>query len=209
MKNDAYGFASEVDLLIEALSNEEYHRKIGRSKKIREELYPLSRLGLYFKQPGLIVEVEGFEDSGRPDGHIRITGFIEREFEVQITFADYGHNDALRAEMLVSQGFTPGSGDIRREKPSGKIVATMAAVDSDEHIFRIAAAVRERLTDKASRLYAPGTVLLIALDEVKLSGRGNWHLLFSKLDHDGGLASSSFAEVYLYNCATNELHKAS
>jgi hypothetical protein len=208
MKSDAYGFASEVDLLIEAKSNEQYHCRIGHSKKLREELHPLSRLGLHFKQPGLIVEVEGFEDSGRPDGNIRITGFIEREFEVQITFADYGYNDKLRDELFVSQGFTPEAGDIQREKPSKKIVATMAAVDCDEHIGRIAAAVRERFTDKTSKPYARGTVLLIAFDEIKLFGRINWHLLFSKLDQNGGFAGSSFDEVYLFNCATNELYKA-
>lgn len=213
MKSGAYGFASEVDLLIEALSNVEFHRRIGCSKKLREELHPLSRLGLHFKQPGLNVEVEGFEDRDcpndySPDGYIRITGFIEREFEVQITFADYKGNDALRAEMLASEGFAPGAGDIRRDKRSKKIVATMAAVDCDEHIGRIATAVKERFTDKASKPYAHGTVLLIAFDEIKLSGRSNWRLLFSQLDQDGGLAGSSFAKVYLFNCATNELRKA-
>lgn len=208
MKGSAYEFATEVDRLIEALSNEEFHCRIGRSKKLREELHPLSRLGLHFKQPGLNVEIEGFEDSGRPDGYIRITGFKEREFDVQMTFAGYGHKEALRAELLVAQGFTPGSGDIHREKPNGKIVATVAARDHDEHIGRIAVAVSERFADKASKRYAPDTVLLIAFNEIKLCGRASWNLLSAKLEQVGGLAASAFAEVYLFNCDTNELYKA-
>ncbi|MGZ8251050.1 MAG: hypothetical protein ACXW1P_01785 [Methylophilaceae bacterium] len=207
MEKDAYGFASEVDLMLTELSNEDYLRKFGRSKKLREELYPLSRLGLHFKLPGLSVEVKAFEDSGRADGYIRINGFIKREFEVQITLAGFGSKDALRAELLAAQGFSPLAGDIQR-LPNGEIIATMAAVDYDEYINRIATAIKERFADKAAKFYASGTVLLISFEEVNLSGRNNWELLFKELDKEGGLSDSSFAEVYLFNGATNELRKA-
>lgn len=207
MKDSAYEFACAVDRQIEALSNDEYHRRTGRSKILREELFPLSRLALHLKQPGLEVEVEGFEDCGRADGFIRITGFREQEFEVQITYADYGREDALRAELLVSQEFAPGAGDIRRDKKSGHIVATMEAVDYEEHVGRIAAAVMARFRDKVSKPYAPSTALLIAFDEVKLYGRAYWAQLFTAVDGVGGMGGSPFATVYLFNCATNELHK--
>jgi hypothetical protein len=120
MMTSAYEFALKVDRQIEALSNEDYHRRVGRSKKLREELYPLSRLALHFKRPGLEVEVQGFVDCGRPDGYMRITGFLNREFEVQITYAAYGCKDALRAQLLVSEGFVTdrpkGAGD---DRPNG------------------------------------------------------------------------------------------
>lgn len=211
MKTSAYKFAFDVDRQIEALSNEAYHThhdRVGRSKKLREELYPLSRLALHFKKPGLEVEVQGFEDCGRPDGYIRITGFLNREFEVQITYTAYGCKDALRAQLIVSEGFTPGAGEIQRDKKSNRIIATMGSVAHDEHIVRIASGILERFHDKARKSYVPGTVLLIAFEEVKLYGRTNWDQLFSAVDGEGGMSGSPFAEVYLFNGSTNELRRA-
>lgn len=208
MKNSAYAFAAEVDRLIDDLKNEEFHCKIGRSKQLREELLPLSRLALFLKLPGLEVEVEAFENSGRPDGHIRITGFRQREFEVQITFAGYEGDDALRAELLVSQGFAPGAGDIQRDKKGRNIVASMAAVDHDEHIGRMSAAVMNQFRKKALKPYAQGTVLLVAFEEIKLYGGSAWSNLFSAIAEAGGMAGSQFGEIYLFNGATNEIQRA-
>lgn len=208
MKSSAYEFSSRVDHQIEALSTEDYHRRIGRSKRLREELYPLSRLALHLKQPGTTVEVEAFEDSGRADGCIRITGFFDSQFEVQVTYAGYGGKDALRDKLLVSEGVSPCAGEIEREKGSGRIVATMGVVDCDEHVTRIASAVLERFYAKVRKSYAPGTVLLIAFDEVKLKSRTNWDQLFSAVDGQGGMSDSPFAQVYLFNGSTNELRRA-
>lgn len=208
MKEQAYEFALQVDRQIEALSDDDYHLRVGRSKILQEELYPLSRLALYFKQPGIEVEVEGFENSGRADGHIVITGFRERDFEVQLTYADYGRNEKLRAELLVTQGFAPGAGPIQRERRNGPIVATIEAVDVGEHIDRIASAAIGRFRDKASKPYAHRTVLLIAFDDVKLYGRYNWEQLLIKLEGKIITSGTPFAEIYLFNGETNELRRA-
>jgi hypothetical protein len=106
MKDTAYSFAREVDQQIEALAPDDYHRKFGRSKQLQEELYPISRLALQLKQPGLEVEVEAFEDDGPVDGYIRISGFREREFDVEVTCV-YDYNESLRRELLVSEGSAP------------------------------------------------------------------------------------------------------
>ena len=208
VKTGAYEFAAKVDHAIETLSDEDYHRRIGSSKVLREELYPLSRLALHLKQPGLEVEVEAFGDSGRPDGHIRVTGFRERDFEVQVTYAGYAHEDALRAELLATEGFSPGAGEIRKERASGKIVAIQGGVDLDEHVARIATTVRSRFDNKVAKPYARGTVLLIAFEDLKLYGRESWSQLFSALDGKFDLSGSPFASVYLFNGSTNELHRA-
>jgi hypothetical protein len=208
MKGKAYEFALMVDRQIEALSDDDYHRRVGRSKVLQEELYPLSCLGLHFKQPGIEVEVEGFEDSGRADGQIIITGFRERAFEVQLTYAGYARDEALRAELIVSQGFVPGAGPIRKSRRYGPIVATMQAVDLGEHIDRIASAVMERFHDKASKPYARGTVLLIAFDDVNICGRWNWEQLLLKLEGEIVTSGTPFAEIYLFNGERNELRRA-
>ena len=194
--------------MIAELTGEAFHRRIGRAKTLREELYPLSRLALFLKLPGLHVEVEAFEDSGRADGHIQITGFREEEFEVQLTYAGYESADALRSELLVTQGYAPGAGAISRGKRRAPIVTTIAAVDHDEHINRISAAVVEKFLKKATKLYASGTVLLVAFEEVKLFGRPAWSALFSAIERSGGMIESQFSKVYLFNGATNELHRA-
>lgn len=208
MKNDAYTFAAEVDRLIINLTNEEFHCRIGRSKTLREEVYPLSRLALFLKRPGLNVEVEAYENSLRADGHIQVTGFYEQEIEVQITFAGYGYDDALRSQLLVSDGFAPCAGEIRREKKGTKIIATVAAVDHDEHINRISAAVLEVFRKKVLKPYAAGTWLLIVFEERQLSGRSAWNALFNSISEAGGLTASQFSSIYLFNGATNEIHKA-
>ena len=51
-----------------ALSKEAYHLRTGRSKRLQEELYPLSRFALKLVYPGMSVQVEAFENDGPMDG---------------------------------------------------------------------------------------------------------------------------------------------
>ncbi len=210
MKAQAYEFATMIDNEIAALSDKDFHHRTGRSKVLQEELYPLSRLGLHFKQPGLKVEVEKsdeFESAVSPDGKIKVSGWRNLDFEVQITYAGYERDDKLRAKLLASEGFAPGAGPIQQRGRNGLIIATMEAVDVGEHIDRIASAVKERFDDKASKPYAQGTILLIAFDEVKLYGR-NWEQLLLKLEKKIFTFETPFTKVYLFNGETNELRRA-
>lgn len=205
---EAYEFASRVDTEIHALSEKEFNLRTGRAKKLREELYPLSRLALHFKRPGLAVKVQAFDDCGPRDGHISISGFWEREFEVEITNASYGYEDSLRAELLVIEGLCPGAGMICRDKVTGKIVAEMAGCDIDEPISRIASAAVERFRDKAMKQYSPETILLIAFEEAGFCGCIMWHRMLRKIEELGGMRESTFSAVYLFNGRTNEIHRA-
>ena len=205
MRAKAYEFAEEVDRQIELLTRKEYLQKVGRGKILREELFPLSRLGLHLKRPGNEVLVEAFEDDGPSDGHIHISGFEERDFEIQITFADYNYAAALRDELLFDQGMVPGTGEIYRDKYSGKIVAKMASVDFDEHVRRISNAIIERITEKTLKFYSKSTVLLIAFEEYGIGGRYWWGKLFETLDADDEV-NQKFRHIYLFNCWTNETH---
>ena len=208
MKISAYCFANEIDRQIEALSSIDYGQRIGRSKVLQEELLPISRLALHLKQPGLEVEVEAFEDNGEADGHIQITGFREQEFNVQVT-CDFTYEESLRNELLVSKGYAPGAGNIHRDKKSKDILTTMVAIDTDEHIGRISESVMKLFQKKVAKPYSKGTVLVIAFDAIKLCGSFNWCHLFASLKQAGGLSRSDFIiAVYLFNSATNELHRA-
>jgi len=205
-KDDAYSFASRVDQQIEALDSTTYLRGRDRAKRLQEELYPISRLALQLKQPGLEVEVEAFEDDGPADGHIRVSGFWQAEFDVQVT-CDYDYAESLRRELLASVGAAPGAGEIFRDKKTGTIRATGAAVDSDEHIGRIAKSVAALFKRKAAMAYGPNTILIIAFDEVKLRGLHHWHLLLLALTQQEGMRGAGFSRVYLFNDATNELQQ--
>ena len=210
MKASAYEFSCIVDSQLQALPEKEYLLRAGhasRAKKLREELYPLSRLALHFKRPGTEVEVEAFEDCRRGDGHISITGYFEREFAVEITFAGYGPEDALRTQLLVSQGYCPGAGSIRRDK-SRKIVANQGGRDVGEHIGRVAKAVLEGFLGKVTKKYQLDTILLVAFEEPGLDGCKNWHQLLTAIDEIGGMATGIFGAVYLFNGWTNELFRA-
>jgi hypothetical protein len=174
---------------------------------LQEELYPISRLALRLKQPGLEVEVEALEDDGPADGRIRISGFWEGEFDVQVT-CDYSYAESMRMELLLSEGAVPGAGEIFRDKKSGKIIAKSAAVDYDKYIERIAKAVMDRFRKRSALAYKSNTILIIAFAEVKLRGLYNWNRLFLALKQEGGLSGSSFVAVYLFNGSTNETQEA-
>ncbi len=207
MKTTAYLFASEVDRQIEALSKVDYLRRRNRGKVLQEELLPISRLALHLKQPGLEVEVETFENDGEADGHIRVTGFREQEFNVQVTCA-FTHEESMRRELLIAKGTAPGVGKIDRDKKTKQIVTTMAGTDDDELISSISQSVVELYRKKVSKTYSKDTVLIIAFDSFKLYGQSYWNRLFASLEKEGGLSGSKFMAIYLFNSATNELYKA-
>ena len=125
---------------------------------LREELYPISRLALHLKQPGLKVDVEAFEDDGPADGHIRESGFRDVDFDVQVT-SDYSYDESLRDELLASEGFSWGAGDISRDRSSGKIDASPGAVDHDEQFKRISESVVRLFQKKTAISYGSNTVL--------------------------------------------------
>lgn len=204
MKNNAYSFAAKVDQEIEGLSDDAYHRRVGRAKKLREELYPISRLGLYFKQPGLAVQVDAFENNDAADGRISISGFWECEFDVQVT-CDYGHEESLRDELLSLNGAAPCAGKIFRDRKTKIISASLEAVDCDQYLEKTADAVEALFRKKASLAYAKDTVLIIAFDEVKLRGRYSWSQLFRILDEKKCFNKCNFLNIYLLNCATNQI----
>lgn len=207
MKFDAFMFAREVDRQIEELSSDAYFRRIGRSKKLQEELLPISRLALQLKQPGLEVEVEAFENDGEADGHIRVTGFREQDFNVQVT-CDVTYEESMRNELMASKGFAPGAGDIYRDKKSKEIITAMAATDIDEHIGRVSRSVMELFNKKMVKPYSKNTALIISFDAIKLQGSFNWCRLFTFLEQAGGLSGSDFIAVFLFNRASNELQRA-
>lgn len=208
MKSPAYEFAKAIESRIEALTLEQYHKRPRIAKRLIEELYPLSRLALALQQPGLIVEVEALENSGRADGNIWVSGFLNRAFEVQVTFAGYERSDALRTRLLVDQGFAPGAGPIERDKRAGQIVATMEAEDFYAPVKRLGESICERSKAKAAKPYVPGTVLLIAFEDIRIRGRGWWDLLYSAIDGAGGVKGGAFAQIYLFNACSNELRQA-
>ncbi len=207
MRDTAFSFAAEVERQIHALSAEEFHLRQGKSKVLLEEWYPISRLALHLKQPGLEVHVEAFGDSGVADGRIEERGFRERTFDVQATYVE-DYEGALRRELMHRQGFSPGAGPIKRLKPSGSIVAEMAAVDFDHNLKQAAAGIAEQFNKKASKSYPENTALLISFDDMTLIGFRMWRQLLTVTQERATLTGSKFNAVYIINCATNELIKA-
>jgi hypothetical protein len=207
MKGTAYSFAQQVDREIEALPENDYLRRKGRGKRLREELYPLSRLALQLKQPGIEIEVEAFEDDGPVDGHIRESGFREQEFNIEVT-SDYSYDESLRDELLVTEGFSWGAGEIYRDRSSRKVIASPGVVDHDAQFNNIAKAVVRLFRNKTSKSYPPNTILIISFDEISLQGYYGWNQLLSRVASEGGLLGSTFDSIYLFNIATNEFHRA-
>lgn len=207
MRDTAQLFFAAVEQQIHALSTEEFHRRRGHAKVLLEEWYPISRLALHLKQPGLEVQVEAFGDSGVADGRIEELGFRERSFDIQVTYVE-DYEGSLRRELMYRQGYTPGAGPIQRNKTTGTIDATIAAVDFDHNLKQAAAGIAERFSKKVAKSYPENTVLLVAFDDMTLRGFSMWQTLLKLTQEIVSLNSGNFQEVYVFNCATNELVKA-
>lgn len=204
---DAFSYAAEIDRKLEALTKDNYLMRKGAAKRLFEEQYPLSRLAVLLKLPGLEVDVEAPVDYGRADGHISIIGFKEETFEVQITFAGYDGDEALRSELLVANGCCPGTGPIRRDKKTKSIIAEGKCQDFDEPIFRLADSILNRFQKKAAHNppYPPSTYLIVAFYDLALGGRGFWTRLYQAIEQKGGILGQVFRRVYLFNCGTGEI----
>lgn len=143
----AYSFARTADERLEEMTNSEFFERKNPHKKVIEEVYPLSRLALWFQKDGQEVEVEAFEDSLPRDGHIWVTGrggLDSFDFDVEIVVAGYSESEGLRDKALAKYGTVPLAGPIRRE--GGEYISEMQAEDlySIEPYKQLAASILER-----------------------------------------------------------------
>jgi hypothetical protein len=204
VRGAAFWFASEVERRIEALSDDEYRLRRGEAKDLLEEWYPISRLALHLKMPGLGVDVEAFGDSRRTDGRIIESGFRDRSLDIEVTYVD-DYEGAMRRELLCKDGVVFGAGPISRDKRTGEINSTCSAVDFDYDVKKVANGIAQRIAAKAAKNYPPATVLLVAFEDMKISGRWWWEKLLTHLDALGPPRSGAFSSIYILNCATNEI----
>jgi len=206
MRMRAIDFAEWVEKEIQSLSAEDFHLRTRKSKRLREELYPISRLALLLKQPGLEVLVEAHGPDGRVDARIYETGFRNRSFSVEATYA-YDHEQSLRDELMVIDGVAPGSGPIARI--NRRIEASPSAVDEDYHVLRIARMVAKCFREKTSKSYPSNTILIIAFEEITMRGWFAWVRFLGVLFELINAAESSFLSVYLINVCSNEIQQIS
>ncbi|AJZ60136.1 hypothetical protein OI25_599 [Paraburkholderia fungorum] len=204
MRAPAHEFASLVDQRIAALSREHFYLRTGHAKHLLEELYPISRFGLYCLVPGVMVEVEAFEDNRAMDAVIRIGNDEVRTLHLEVTYVD-SYEEALRREMLWIQGSAPGTGGIARNKGSGEIVAEYSPVSLDESADQLGGKIVALFQKKVAKKYRSHTILLIAFDDPTFFGQADWQRLFASIKRYGGLCGGGFEEVHLFNSGSNDL----
>jgi hypothetical protein len=207
MKLQAYEFSKAIDERIESLTDDAYRlRNTRETKRLFEELLPLSRLAVALKQPGLNVDVEAFEDNREADGLIIVKGFRESELYVQIT-CDFNYEETLRNELLHTQGHSPSTGPISRNNKTREIEATLISINQNEHIERVAKSVSSLFLKKTEKQYKTKMVLLISCCEVKLKGLNQWSKLLQEINNNKPLNSNVFNGVYLFNECSNEIYR--
>lgn len=207
MRCTAYKFSEYVEHAIEELPGEVVRTKSTReAKKLIEEYRPLSRLALFFKCPGLEVEVETTIEGSDADGIIYERGFRDGELHIQIAHS-YDYEEALRMELLNEQGHAPGTGPIFRDKKTREIKVVLTATNTDENFDRVSAEIERLYNLKLGKNYKNKMVLLISFSEFKLSGLNSWVRLYNKLNHVFEESSSNFISVYLFNQSSNEIYR--
>jgi len=204
MRLPAFEFAKAVDDAIVALSKRDYNLRIGRAKRLLEELNPLSRFALHLVHPGSRIEVEAPEDDGPYDGFIHRGPKLESTLSVQVTYV-HSYEEALRRELLWEMGSAPGRGPIHRDKATGKIVATSQLVPLEKEIDQLASDMVALHEKKCKKGYKPGTILIVAFDDPTFWGRDLWGKLIAAVNSKSDLTGGGFSEVHFFNCGSNEL----
>lgn len=132
MRDTALSFFAAVEQQIHALSSQEFHRRQGRAKILLEEWYPISRLALHLKQPGLEIQVEAFGDSSVADGRIEELGFRERSFDVQVTYVE-DYEGSLRRELMDALGKSSYSTAATSRRSTSSIAPRMNSSKRPKH----------------------------------------------------------------------------
>jgi hypothetical protein len=203
MRVSVFDFALEIDRQISLLPREQHYRRTSRAKRLIEELLPLSRFAFLLKYPGNQVEVEAFEDDGPIDGilHVQSDGQWSK-LKVEVTYVG-SYEEALRRELIWTEGSAPGRGPILRDKATRKIIAAHPDNPPYDDITPLAKDIVERFKKKCAKTYPRHTILLISFDDPTFYGIWAWRQLHAEIDVLGGL-SGWVGEVHIINSGSNE-----
>lgn len=133
-------------------------------------------------------------DGGPTDLRMLLGDSVE---EVQITRVHDGQRSRLQNEMLAESGWAPATGDIYREKKTGRVIGTSEAQDEVEALYELEKWLSHALKNKAAKAYPPGMTLIVGISRFEF-------FLYDERDFDPVVEIASrhlpqlnFAKIYL------------
>ncbi|MFZ5886015.1 MAG: hypothetical protein ACOYYF_00970, partial [Chloroflexota bacterium] len=146
-------------------------RKGDGTKKLIDEILPLTAFLKFFERPGRMVRCRYFPDSQNYDAIIKISGyevkqgFIEDKYFVEVTLAEEEYVEHLRRESLARYGFVFGGNNIRRIKNKKSSTDTIESKpvghDVDFPVKNTIELVKKALERKSQKIYPNPCILVV------------------------------------------------
>ena len=167
-RRHAFKLCQWVDSKLKAMRvagrfDELYFEGSKNIKKLREEVIPLSRLGLYLSTPESEVYVTCLAGNQNYDATIEITGFNPRSFKVEVTTTETEHS-TRRRQALSRYGHVALSGPIWKDSDGIHWEGDMVDVGAEEEERTNLALDRLRAKIESEK-YGEDTAILVYLTE--------------------------------------------
>lgn len=156
------------------------HRGAKLEKRLIEEVLPLARYIQMSYREGLHIDVQWFSGSQRYDAILFLSGGLVKHgmaparVLVEVTTSVHP-NDHLRREILDEGRPSFGVKGLSRDAKTRKVLSRPVGYRNSELANDLAEQVLSRLTDKSTKQYPPGTVLLINCETDTLILEDEWN----------------------------------
>lgn len=188
-------------------------RKGDGTKKLIDEILPLTAFLKYFERPGRKVKCRYFPDSQNYDAIIKISGyevnqgFIENKYFVEVTLAEEEHVEHLRRESLARYGFVFGGNNIRRIKntKSGTnfIESKPIGHDVDFPVNNAVELVKKALERKNQKIYPNPCILVVEVKPERPLSLSEWVML--KNEVQSSVNRNKFRATFIVDWSTSQV----
>ena len=175
-------------------------------KKLLEELLPISRYVQHRYRTGLQLKVRWAAGNQQYDAQLLCAGgYVEMGLVPRRQFLEVSTvmhpSEHLRRELLDTEGFTFGVGDIKRDPKTKKAISRPHVYRGHEANENMLAGIHAIIAKKNRISYPQHTVLIIQCYAERLVLETDWEYVIGKLR--GANVPHRFAELFLIEAAHN------
>lgn len=198
------------------LSKDEYFLRKGEgTKKLIEEILPLTAFLKWFERPGRRVKCRYYAGNQNFDAKIKLSGpevelgFIPDHFFIEVTSPEEERLESLRRESLARYGIVFSGRNIKRIRERKKgidcIVSEPMVVDSDYPVKNSIELIRNVLAKKSQKKYPVPCILLVQVTPDRSLSIPEWLQIICAIR--GDFNQEKFHSLYLVNWGTNDVFK--
>lgn len=193
--------------------NNYFLRKGDGTKKLIEEILPLTAFLKHFERPGRKVKCRYFPDNHNYDAIIKISGyevnqrFIENKYFVEVTLAEEEYTEYLRRESLARYGFVFSGNNIRRikNKKNGTdiIESKPTGHDADFPVKNSIKLVKMALERKNQKAYPSPCILVIEVKPERPLSLSEWVMVKNEVRNS--VNRDKFRATFMVDWSTSQV----